>query len=208
MPHCSGHGIVGVICVTFHSSRPFRCGILWSAAYRFRTVITCCGPIVQRIQQFAINQVSHIHGADGPMVFNVVNLVQIAPSVGFLDARKPALVPNGRNLIKRSVALKPDGFSEVKCPVESLYRCGGIRCVGSNFRRFQFLIDLREILEHLEILPTDRGNGEKHFQVVPVKFCALNILVQQIQQLIVLRQVLARQFQATAIFHPPVRFQT
>ena len=52
-----------------------------------------CDPFAQRIQEFAINQVGHVHSPHGQVVFDVVDFVKEAPAVGLLDARGPAFIP-------------------------------------------------------------------------------------------------------------------
>ncbi len=65
-------------------------------------------PFSQRKQEFSKHKVAHVSGPIRQAVLRIVQSVQVPPPVRFSNPRKPRFVPNGRGILKCSIALVPN----------------------------------------------------------------------------------------------------
>ena len=72
-------------------------------------------------------------------------------------------------------------------------------------RGFQVAADLREVIQHVQVLTAEASDGDEHFQVVPVMRHVPQIRVQKTEEFLVFRARLRSQFEPPRIVSAPIR---
>src|SRR5205807_4135374 len=119
-------------------------------------------PISERIEELAVHQVAHVDGAHRPVVLHVVYLVEIAPSVGLRNSRKPRLVPGGRRILEGAIAPALDSSRRVQRLIKRGQCFAAVTPSGSSLGRLQPVTHLTQIEDHLKVLPVKPDDREEY----------------------------------------------
>ena len=113
------------------------------------------------------------------MVLDVVEFVEESASVGFEDTWVPALIPGRCHIGERGVPAVTNSHRQIQRTIKRCNRLPGPFIPGFHLGRLERGVHAIEILQHLDILPAEAGDGQEDLERVTVEFDVLEVLVQQ-----------------------------